>query len=70
MELNFFTSSGAKVGRHLLSSVRCTDLFVTIGSVAWEQFGFTDPTKYVCSHLFIWGRKQTQFSEMDLLFIF
>jgi hypothetical protein len=47
MELTIFTSSGAKMGRHLLISARCTDLFLTIGSVAWEQFGLTDPTAYV-----------------------
>jgi hypothetical protein len=70
MKLNSLMSSGAKVGRHLLSSARCTDLFLTIGSVTWEQFGLTDPTAYVSSHLFIWGRKQSQFSEMDLLFTF
>ena len=70
MELNFFTSSGAKVGRHVLVSARCTDLFLTAGYIFLEQFSLTDPTAYVSSHLVIWGRKQTQFSEMDLLFIF
>jgi hypothetical protein len=60
MERIFFTSSDAKMGRYLLNSASCTDLFLTIGPVAWEQFGLTDPTAYV----------SFQFPEMDLLLNF